>query len=525
VNIQFEWQVGSKDEDVETLASMGSRRPRRPWPWWAWTVLAIAAISAIAGGYLFVRQRYDQAQERIKFQIQGVIDLEARAYGAGDRDLFLSQQDDQAREWYRAQARRIRQDCLSSGGGKTAVFGAVRYGIPEHLCRPVLPATIDKVELRDDTAWVEVIEGNPPVRRTRFYRQTDLGWKHTAPRQEFWGLAIQLQYGDLVFRYHRRDQPHADPLIEHIATTFADVCSTIECPAEQLPEINFVVADAMPEPPHVQHGALLIASPWLSGLPADAAWDEAYLGELAYAVTHEMVYRYYRSLTGRGLNRLQAAVADEYAAWQATGDTTQAPILGRIVDKYGQEALPEVLRSLGNGETLNPLIRTWLGVSATRQPVPYFETLLNIERDALQAGRRDTFLLLQDDTKGWWVLEQEGMFILARAGAQPLPPAKVQMVGILDDLARVTLEKRTDVPAGQSLDAEHQTVFFRRRDGDWKHTAPLERQVDETEVASTPSATVVTTHIITVDGRIAGFHALTSGAYPPLATPTPDQRP
>ena len=71
----------------------------------------------------------------------------------------------------------------------------------------------------------------------------------------------------------------------------------------------------------------------------------------------------------------------------------------------------------------------WLGISATKQPVPYFQTLLNIERDALRAGRRHTFLLLQDDTKGWWVLEQEGLFVLAQAGDQPLPPAKVQTVG------------------------------------------------------------------------------------------------
>jgi hypothetical protein len=390
------------------------------------------------------------------------------------------------------------------------VFGAARYGIPEHRCRPVLPAKVDKIDLQGDIAWVEVIEGDPSVRRTRFYRQTDLGWKHTGPRQEFWGLAVQLDYDDLVFRYHRRDQPHIEPLVEHIVTAFADVCSTIECSVEQLPEVNFVVANTVAEPPHVEHGALLVPSPWLSGIPTGDTWDKAYLGELAYAVAHEMVTQYFRSVTGQDLIGLQAALADEYAAWHSTGDTAQAPIIGRLVDEYGAEGLPEILRTLAHSQTLNLLITQWLDLSATRQPVTYFETLLNIEREAMQSGRRETFLLLQDDTKGWWVLEQESLFVLAQSDSQPLLPAKVQTVGISEDLARVTLEDPTDV---------HQTVFFRRRDGDWKHTAPLGHQVDGTQMAS------LTTVVTTESGTMMIGHITVSAIYSPPPTPTPDQRP
>jgi hypothetical protein len=513
VNIQFEWQVGSTEGEKETLARIGHHRKR--WPWWAWTILAAVIVSAATGGYLVVRQRYEQARQRIEFQIQAVIDLEAHAYRQGDADLFLEQQDDLAGDWYRAQATRISQDCLRPTGGKTTSFGTVEYGIPAHRCRPVLPAQVDTIDLRGDVAWVEVIEADPPMRRARFYRQTDLGWVHTAPRPEFWGPAIQLHYGDLVFRYHRRDQPHVDLLVKHIAAAFADSCSALACSVEQLPEISFAVSDKVAEPPRLDGATLLLPSPWLSGIPTGKEWDEVYLSELTYAVTHEVVSQYLRSLTDQGLSGLQAALADEYAAWQATGDTAQAPIVGRLVDEHGPAALPEILRSLGGSSTLNSLITEWLSLSATRQPVPYFETLLNIEREAMRSGRRETFLLLQDDTKGWWVLEQESLFILAQADLQLLLPARVQTVGISDDLARVTLAKPTTAPPGQPLDAEQQTVFFRRRDGDWKHTAPLWEQADGTQVASTSLTTVITTTSYSRMRR----------AYPPLPFPMPGRGP
>jgi hypothetical protein len=40
-------------------------------------------------------------------------------------------------------------------------------------------------------------------------------------------------------------------------------------------------------------------------------------------------------------------------------------------------------------------------------------------------------------------------------------------------VARVTLRDPIPTLAGQAPQSE-QTVFFRRRDGDWKHTAPIE---------------------------------------------------
>ena len=64
-------------------------------------------------------------------------------------------------------------------------------------CAPVLPAKLTHVELQGDIAWVEVIEGEPPVRRVRFYRQTERGWVHTAPRESFWGKEVTLRSGPI----------------------------------------------------------------------------------------------------------------------------------------------------------------------------------------------------------------------------------------------------------------------------------------------------------------------------------------
>jgi hypothetical protein len=308
MGIQFDWQAGDDNGQWETIAERRRRAGMRWVPRWAWYALIAAIVVSAAGGLVAVRRRYEQAQRQIVFQIQGVIDLEAHAFAQGKVDLYLAQQDSASPDWYDLQ-----HDCIQTHRASQATRAAA------HSCSPVLPAAIQDVDLRGDVAWVEVIEGAPPVRRVRFYRRTDLGWKHTAPRVAFWDNAVELHYGDLLFRYHERDQPHVDPLIEHIVRTFYQVCARVECPPQRSLEVNFAVDPFLPTdaPPPLTDTLWLLPSPWLSGLPVEGTWQQSYLDALAYRVVHEMAGPAYPPLrqfvfSRRAVERVHSSIG--YAA-------------------------------------------------------------------------------------------------------------------------------------------------------------------------------------------------------------------
>ena len=92
---QFEWQAGD-DDRWETIARV-TKEDRRGWrhrvPRWLWVGLLAILVTGATGGYAAARRRYEVASKQIAFQIQSVIDLEARAFEAGDEELFLAQQD------------------------------------------------------------------------------------------------------------------------------------------------------------------------------------------------------------------------------------------------------------------------------------------------------------------------------------------------------------------------------------------------------------------------------------------------
>jgi hypothetical protein len=130
----------------------------------------------------------------------------------------------------------------------------------------VLPATVEEVDLRGDVAWVQVIEGNPAVRRMRFYRQTDLGWMHTAPDPEFWQAPVEHHHGkQLAFYYHQRDQPYIEPLVNQIGAAFYRVCAFAGCKTDERFEILIY-----PEYPEGDLSFdLALPSPWLTGIPVE----------------------------------------------------------------------------------------------------------------------------------------------------------------------------------------------------------------------------------------------------------------
>jgi ABC-type glycerol-3-phosphate transport system substrate-binding protein len=461
MGVQFEWQTGSDDGQWETIARTDRGRWLRRIPRWVWIVLVAVLVASAGGGYVVVRRRYDQARREIEFQIQGVIDLEARAFAQGDGDLFLAQQDEQSPDWYSLQRERIRTNAQNE---------------------PILPAKISDVDLRDDVAWVEVIEGEGPVRRARFYRQTDLGWKHTEPRPEFWGAAIQLHYGEIIFRYHKRDQPHVDSLVEHIAQTFFDICAQVGCPEDQSLTVNFAVDAFIPTstvpPLDLEEDEWLLPSPWLLGLPVDGTWDEALLNELSYAIADELASQAMRASDTFAMQGLKSLILNEYVRWYTEGATAQTPVLSQLIERQGEDVLPRVFDQLGTAQdtgSLDELIADTLALSPDSPGPAFFETLLAIEREAIFAGLQETFLLLQDDEPGPWIAQQQAFHEVLRHGLRPttldMPDIEVEDVVVVDDRALVTLRNPLIRVQGYAPQSLGKYVFFTRHDGEWKHSS------------------------------------------------------
>jgi hypothetical protein len=337
------------------------------------------------------------------------------------------------------------------------------------------------VELQGNIAWVEVIEEEPPVRRARFYRQTEQGWVHTAPRESFWGAEAELRSGPFVATYYERDEPYVGPLLKAAVEIPDQVCGVLECLTPNSLKVDFTIdagaldaLDVSSEKRPGEGDRLSLSSPWLSGISVEGGTPDAQIDRLERWTAYTIAVQAVRASTGQDLNRFQEALLHEYAAWYSSQDTSQAPLLGRIIERNGAEALPEVLYSAHKSLTLSALMEQWLSLSANDEQLAYFETLLNIEQEALLVSSRETFMLLQHPVYPWWINDQFQLFEQWRQKDQKTdsPVIRVHRVERIDRRARVALEEPSRLPEGYPPAAKN-VVYFEYVDGDWRHASPF----------------------------------------------------
>jgi hypothetical protein len=293
-----------------------------------------------------------------------------------------------------------------------------------------------------------------------------------------------------MIQYHRRDQPHIDPLLERISQVSDEVCAELVfCAASSRLVIDFATSAPAFRSPYMetvsgdrQSRRLVLSSPWLYGIPIGRTWDESYLDDLTHRLTYALAAGVAHSPSEFGMSQLQKAIAAEYAVWREQRDSTQAPLLGRIVERHGVDQLSRVFFTLRGARLSSLFLVRWLSLHPIRDEPAFFETLLNIEREAILVGRKDTFLLFQDDD---WVEQQSAFFDRVRSHESPLssPTIRVRSAQIIDDRALVILDSSTLILQDDlSHQALGQLVFFRRRDWDWKHAS-----TDEAEFWDIPS--------------------------------------
>lgn len=446
----FEWQVGGESGEWETIAEIGPKKPRRRVPWWVWVALAGVILASAGIGYLVLRQRVEELNAQIAFQIQAVIELEAKAWNRNDVSTYLAQQDDTDLKWYTDQAQSIQAKIEAAGQ-----FPDLLLVSPQ--------AEVQSVNVQGDVAWVETHEENAlgMVRRMRFYRKTERGWLHTAPDPAFWGQAVEYHYGDqLILRFHKRDQPYIEPAIDALGKAFYEICDTVGCSSGFKYEINVVN--------HYNSGegelnTTKILSPWVSGIPLKGEWSETLISTALHALAFNVSQAQFVSSRANADVPLHLAISDEYAAWMGTRDLAQSPLLGRVIARYGERVLPQVFEYLKLSPTQSAFLNRWLALPIGSQSVTYFETLLNIEQEAAVARRLYTFLLLQDDQDGVWLSYQRERFnqIGLERDSVTLTPVQVRDVQVQDVTAVASINSNP-------LFHSRAVAVFRLRDDGWK---------------------------------------------------------
>jgi hypothetical protein len=395
--------------------------------------------------------RYQRLCNEAEVQIQSLVELEARAVVRGDEGTFLALQDREAPEWWQAQQLQWAQSD-PSGWAQPPTRSEWAPRAP----------VVQELELRGDVARVEVLDseyprlGVRPQLRAHFYRRTPSGWVRTAPRPEFWGAPLQIDYGDLTVHTHQRDRDYVDDLLPHLDRALDEISADLRFTMPS-GRIVLVFSPEYPAPEIMRAAAgrarpeIVLPSPWLSGVPADGRWEQANLAPIIYALANGIASRELQSGSRSGLRPLQRALADEYAAWFSQGqDDAQAPILGRIVERQGERSLPMVFLSLKGTRLPSLFLVRWLAIHPLADPGAFFDLLMSIERDALLAGRMDTFLLLQ--APGDKTVQTEEYARLRRQMTDRLSlPIRIVRVELTGDQARVTLRAPTPLPRGRRM--------------------------------------------------------------------------
>ena len=310
MRVELSWHVEDEDEEWETAdapAGHGWGRTLR----YLWITVVLALLLA-GSGYVALSRHQHTALQRIAFQIQSVIDLEAQTLVHGDVERFLAQQDQAAPGWVTGQAEFADRHCAQAGLGASFLTAEVR-----------------RVELWGDVAWVEVTVGEEPLRQVRFYRQTALGWLHTVPQARFWRDPVERTDGPVTVQAHERDWPYVQPLVQAARQAVEDLCAGLSCPSDRGLELR-VVPDAG-QTPGLLGDTIMMPSPWLSGIPPAGVWDEGSVAEVRYwaayvAARKAMDPPFYYDLSPR-----QRVVLAEYAALYAAGDPSAASVVPRIL--------------------------------------------------------------------------------------------------------------------------------------------------------------------------------------------------
>jgi hypothetical protein len=300
-----------------------------------------------------------------------------------------------------------------------------------------------------------------------------------------------LLEGDLRLTYYERDEPYIAPLLEEVRSAYEPIASALRYwPLPGRLEVEFAAGTLLLAGPYVDWGSasenvrLLLPSPWLLGIPTRGEWTETQKGAIRYWTAYAALEARARPQPGRlDVTLLQRALLSEYGAWILHQDSARVPILGRLIKQHGEDQLPRIVLSIRGTRLVTLFLARWLRVHPGDEEM--FATMLNLEREAIVHGHRETFLALQDPD---WLPLQEQYYHRARLGdAVDGTPVVIRELEIAGSRARVSLAKPLSPVLGHPQTTSDGYAEFRLVDWDWRHTRPSDSEAGGRSASAGPT--------------------------------------
>ncbi|MEZ4737201.1 MAG: hypothetical protein R3E79_59735 [Caldilineaceae bacterium] len=254
-------------------------------------------------------------------------------------------------------------------------------------------------------------------RETRFYRETEQGWRQTAPERAFWGQPIYRETAHLRFEFSARDAATVEPLlaqIEHAYLAIHQRLGVFEPSTRQ--KLTIEITPNRVTGRGIYRNRLQVASPLVSQIPSEfsataylahqivnrlltetingsatrealgmrsedsfafrwramrrglRSWLQTDLLAEPWASDHqaaELFQRTYRTHAPLTLNNViwgtELPLADDARMmWQ---NAAAESVVAYLVERYGRERLPDLLRGFHQSNDWNTLVTSVFGLS------------------------------------------------------------------------------------------------------------------------------------------------------------------
>jgi len=341
VSADFEWRIG---DDLPERDPEGASRHARRWQRW----LAVGVVLILSGIGTYAWWRHRQRTLRLaEAQVRDVARLELRARREGDRELYLSLQDENYPRWKKAQ-----EDIPD--------LGPLPLSARERMT--AVDISIGNSRVVGDRASVEIryaatlpSGARASFRAVRFYRHASDGrWLHTKADPTYGGETVSLTREHVEVTVFSQDANWMEPLVSALQETMYRFCELSTC-RQNLP-LKLDLTATLDEDAAPDDGTL--PAPFLVGTPEDetslAAWNTGLQTfALDLLIAREMA--------------LQSTEAEDGGIFR---ERLRAWFLGKL--GLGEPPSPDVelLRDALDKGTWIPVQRLWhLSAGDARQPL------------------------------------------------------------------------------------------------------------------------------------------------------------
>ena len=370
MGVEFNWQIESED-DWKAPSPLPEQQKPLPWPLLISSLLLLVIGGGIAAGLIWQRSREGEA--RLKYELRTVANLEAQALRSGDRQTFLSLQDEDDAVWYLDQKERHLPE-----PGQQASLAVLKAGL-----------------ISESRAWAKVAWGREEdvYQRVQFYRQAEGQWQRTGVQPEYFGAERNTKTAHFFLKYTTRDEPTVNWMIEQLETWYDAACADLGC--DDTRRINILLA------PNEGKGnafrlpdGFIVNSPQLRGVREDGAP----LPEEREEIARILLYTLISQQAGDLKSWRQPYLLPQFVNWELKRlglmekEGVPTPLLDAVMASRGLEGVQKLLSLMGETESESEALNLALGMTVEDLDVTvsqYLSAILFLERQMLEWKEAD----------------------------------------------------------------------------------------------------------------------------------------